>query len=70
MAARVFTRRVQLGDVALRHPIVMAPLTRMRATPPPELAPQPLNVLYYEQRTSPGGLIISEATQISQEGAG
>jgi len=66
----VFTRPVQLGEVALQHPIIMAPLTRMRATPPPALAPQPLNVRYYEQRTSPGGLIISEASQISKQGSG
>lgn len=46
----------------------MAPLTRMRAGV--GNAPTALNVRYYQQRASEGGLIISEATQISPQGYG
>jgi N-ethylmaleimide reductase len=52
----------------LQNRIVMAPLTRDRATPGID-APRQLNVQYYEQRAD-AGLIISEATQISPTGKG
>jgi N-ethylmaleimide reductase len=58
----------QLGDLRLPNRIVMAPLTRSRATKE-TLAPNDLNAEYYRQRAS-AGLIISEATQITQEGQG
>lgn len=45
----------------------MAPLTRSRAGQGD--APRDLNAEYYEQRSS-AGLIISEATQVSQQGQG
>lgn len=60
---------VPLGALPLSHRIVMAPLTRMRATQPGN-APNELNAAYYAQRASAGGLIVSEATQISQQGQG
>lgn len=47
----------------------MAPLTRMRSTQPGDI-PNPLNAEYYAQRATPGGLLISEATQISLQGKG
>jgi N-ethylmaleimide reductase len=46
----------------------MAPLTRMRSKQPGNI-PYTLNAEYYAQRAS-AGLIISEATQISQQGQG
>ena len=46
----------------------MAPLTRNRATPGTD-APNALNVRYYVQRAS-AGLLITEGSQISQEGQG
>ena len=55
----------QFGGLKLSNRIVMAPLTRRRADY--NLAPTPLNALYYAQRAS-AGLIISEATQISPQG--
>jgi N-ethylmaleimide reductase len=58
----------QMGDLLLRNRIVMAPLTRNRATKGAD-APNDLNARYYRQRAS-AGLIISEATQISQQGQG
>jgi len=47
----------------------MAPLTRMRSTQPGDI-PNEMNATYYAQRASQGGLLISEATQISLLGKG
>jgi N-ethylmaleimide reductase len=58
----------RLGDVDLKNRTVMAPLTRNRATHGTD-APNELNVEYYRQRAS-AGLILTEATQISQQGQG
>jgi N-ethylmaleimide reductase len=58
----------RLGDLDLRNRLVMAPLTRNRATRGTD-APNELNAEYYRQRAC-AGLIISEATQISQQGQG
>jgi N-ethylmaleimide reductase len=55
---------VQLGRIALKHRVVMAPLTRSRSVQPNSI-PDQLMKEYYEQRASEGGLIISEATNIS-----
>lgn len=59
---------LQLGDLTLKNRIIMAPLTRMRSKQPGNI-PHALNAEYYAQRSS-AGLIISEATQISQQGQG
>lgn len=58
----------RLGALELPNRIVMAPLTRNRVTPE-TLAPRALNAEYYRQRAS-HGLIVTEATQISQQGQG
>ncbi|MBU6493236.1 MAG: alkene reductase [Burkholderiales bacterium] len=58
---------VQLGPITLRNRIVMAPLTRSRVGQGD--APGPMNAQYYAQRAS-AGLIVSEATNISQQGKG
>lgn len=58
----------QLGDLQLKNRVVMAPLTRNRATRGTD-APNDLNANYYRQRAS-AGLIISEASQISRQGQG
>ncbi len=52
----------------LRNRIVMAPLTRNRATPGTDVQRQ-LNAEYYAQRAD-AGLIVAEATQISPVGKG
>jgi N-ethylmaleimide reductase len=57
----------RLGPLELPNRVVMAPMTRNRAGP--GNVPQPLNATYYAQRAS-AGLIISEATQVSQQGQG
>lgn len=55
---------LQLGAIELKHRVVMAPLTRSRSIQPNSV-PGDLMKTYYEQRASYGGLIISEATNIS-----
>ncbi len=57
-----------LGPIRLRNRVVMAPMTRQRATPGTD-APYALNALYYAQRAS-AGLIVTEATQVSAIGKG
>jgi NADH:flavin oxidoreductase / NADH oxidase family len=56
-----------LGSMTLSNRIVMAPLTRNRAGA--GFVPGDITAEYYAQRAS-AGLIISEATQISQQGQG
>jgi N-ethylmaleimide reductase len=57
----------KLGPLTLPNRLVMAPLTRNRALA--GLVPNPLAVEYYGQRAS-AGLLVSEATQVSQQGQG
>ncbi|MBD5605825.1 MAG: alkene reductase [Candidatus Eremiobacteraeota bacterium] len=59
---------LKVGALELRNRIVMAPLTRNRATHGTDV-PHGLNAEYYAQRAS-AGLIVSEATQISPTGKG
>ncbi|WP_180164580.1 alkene reductase [Acinetobacter sp. YH12049] len=56
-----------LGDLHLKNRVVMAPLTRSRATI--DRVPTPMMAEYYAQRAS-AGLIISEATVISEAANG
>ena len=58
---------VRLGAVEAPNRIIMSPLTRMRAGP--GRVPTPLMAEYYAQRAA-AGLIITEATAISQQGTG
>lgn len=60
---------IKVGRFQLQHRVVLAPLTRMRnvgfsANMKPEQR------LYYEQRSSKGGLVINEATLISPQAGG
>ncbi len=57
-----------VAKLALPHRIVMAPMTRSRATQPGDI-PSVMNARYYAQRAS-AALIVMEATQISQQGKG
>src|SRR5216684_6701589 len=57
----------KLGPITLPNRLVMAPLTRNRAVE--GLVPNPLAVEYYGQRAS-AGLLITEASQVSQQGQG
>src|SRR6201997_2571484 len=58
----------KLGPITLPNRVVMAPLTRNRAVPP-GMVPNSLAIDYYSQRAT-AGLLITEASQISQQGQG
>src|ERR1035438_3630209 len=59
---------VGMGSLELPNRIVMAPLTRMRASNPGH-TPTELHAGYYAQRAS-SGLIIGECTEVSRDGYG
>jgi len=58
---------LQHGAIRAANRVLMAPLTRARATR--DHVPTPIMADYYRQRAS-AGLIISEATGISRQGLG
>ncbi|KAJ7447166.1 NADH:flavin oxidoreductase/NADH oxidase [Mycena latifolia] len=59
----------QIGDIQLSHRVVFAPTTRFRADA--NHVPLPHVAEYYEQRAStPGSLLITEATTIAGRAAG
>ncbi|XP_057844632.1 putative 12-oxophytodienoate reductase 11 isoform X2 [Cryptomeria japonica] len=57
----------QMGSFHLAHRVVLAPLTRQRSY---NNIPQPHAILYYSQRTTRGGLLIAEATGVSDTAQG
>jgi N-ethylmaleimide reductase len=59
---------LKIGAIVCKNRVLMAPLTRCRALPEND-SPHALNIEYYRQRAG-AGLIISEATQVSQQGKG
>ena len=65
--SKLFTP-TQVGPYRLSHRVAMAPLTRMRSDPGD--IPSDLMAEYYKQRTTKGGLIISEASPVSIRGNG
>src|ERR1700694_5785021 len=65
-AANVFLP-YELGDLELTNRLVMAPMTRGRALD--GNVPNPHATTYYAQRAS-AGLIVTEASQVSPQGAG
>ncbi|MFE9826793.1 hypothetical protein ACFYSH_32510 [Streptomyces sp. NPDC005791] len=56
-----------IGSISLRNRIVMAPLTRARASD--DGVPSPHAATYYSQRSG-AGLIVAEATNISPQAKG
>ncbi|XP_043696338.1 putative 12-oxophytodienoate reductase 11 [Telopea speciosissima] len=56
-----------MGKFNLSHRVVLAPLTRQRSY---NNVPQPHAILYYSQRTTKGGLLITEATGVSDTSLG
>lgn len=67
-ATQPLLRPYRMGKHLLANRVVMAPLTRCRATNP-DLAPTDLHTRYYAQRAS-AGLIITEGTWISRDAVG
>ena len=69
MARTTLFTPIQIGATTLKHRVVMPPLSRLRAQWPSGV-PSDLNLEYYSQRASDGGLIFTEATAISATGRG
>ncbi|KAG2195662.1 hypothetical protein INT47_002901 [Mucor saturninus] len=59
---------IKVGNTLLQHRVVLAPLTRFRATV--EAVPTDLMVEHYKQRATEGGLLITEATFIDRLAGG
>ncbi|KAL7157419.1 hypothetical protein ABFS83_02G076200 [Erythranthe nasuta] len=57
----------KMGEFDLSHRIVLAPLTRGRSY---NNVPQPHAAVYYSQRATEGGLLIAEATGVSDTSQG
>ncbi|XP_051146758.1 putative 12-oxophytodienoate reductase 11 [Andrographis paniculata] len=57
----------KMGEFHLSHRIVLAPLTRCRSK---NNIPQPHAAVYYSQRATEGGLLIAEATGVSDTAQG
>ena len=68
MTANPLLTPIELGDLELPNRVWMAPLTRSRASMPGNV-PNELMGEYYAQRAS-SGLIIAEATPVSERGHG
>ncbi|NDU85448.1 MAG: alkene reductase [Ferrovum sp.] len=58
---------LKVGDLTLSNRVIMAPLTRCRASA--GRVPNPLMAEYYAQRAS-AGMILAEATAVSPQGVG
>ena len=70
MAARRLFTPIKIGDITLQHRVALAPLTRFRSTKK-EHVPLDIVATYYEQRAStPGTLLITEATFIAPQAGG
>ncbi|KAH7903352.1 hypothetical protein BJ138DRAFT_160906, partial [Hygrophoropsis aurantiaca] len=69
MSTPALFQPIKVGDLALQHRVVLAPLTRCRAYD--SHVPGPQAATYYAQRAStPGTLLITEATYISHDAGG
>ena len=66
MSESILFTPVKLGDIALKNRVLMAPMTRARV---PERIPNDASVTYYAQRAG-AGLIVTEATTVSEQGNG
>ncbi|TMW59772.1 hypothetical protein Poli38472_004842 [Pythium oligandrum] len=65
---KLFTPLTLAKDLTLKNRVVVSPMTRARADKQTRV-PNADNVLYYEQRAG-AGLIITEATAVSEQGFG
>ncbi|KAF5386475.1 hypothetical protein D9757_005940 [Collybiopsis confluens] len=69
IAKAVLFSPAQVGNMHLKHRVVLAPLTRFRANE--AHVPNPIVKEYYAQRSStPGTLLITEATLITHQAGG
>ncbi len=68
MKSQPLLEPINLGDLTLNNRVIMAPMTRSRASNA-ENKPTEIHVTYYTQRAS-AGLIITEGSQISKKAVG
>lgn len=61
MSSEALFSPLSIGPIELKHRIVLAPLTRIRAEID-SLTPNDMMGEYYEQRASDGGLVIMEVS--------
>jgi N-ethylmaleimide reductase len=66
MQKRLFSP-VQVGPFTLKHRVAKPPMSRLRAQWPSGI-PSDLQLEYYSQRASEGGLILTEVTAVSASG--
>ena len=66
MTDKLLFTPITLGDIDMKNRILMSPMTRARV---PERVPTDSTVTYYAQRAG-AGLIVTEATTVSQQGDG
>ncbi|KAL7313718.1 hypothetical protein PS15m_007425 [Mucor circinelloides] len=64
MSSQALFSPIKVGTNTLKHRVVLAPMTRFRATL--DHIPTDVQVEYYKQRASDGGLLITEGTAISR----
>jgi NADPH2 dehydrogenase len=62
---------IKVGSHELQHRVVLAPMTRFRATLKGQVPINPMMKTYYAQRASrPGTLLITEGTLVSPQAGG
>lgn len=61
---------IQVGDASLQHRVVLAPLTRYRATASHVPLVSPVKEYYTQRSRTPGTLLISEAAFIAAKAGG
>ena len=70
MSASKLFQSVRVGDITLAHRVVLAPLTRFRHTDLTHVALPNVKEYYAQRGSTPGTLLISEATFIAPQAGG
>lgn len=69
MSEQAILKPYAMGDIQLPNRVIMAPMTRSRATNDDNAPTEDLHVPYYTQRAT-AGLIITEGSQVSKKAVG
>ena len=70
MSASKLFQSVRVGDITLAHRVVLAPLTRFRHTDLTHVALPNVKEYYAQRGSTPGTLLITEATFIASQAGG
>ncbi|THV01995.1 NADH:flavin oxidoreductase/NADH oxidase [Dendrothele bispora CBS 962.96] len=68
-SSRLF-QPIKVGNMNLNHRVVLAPLTRLRTTPSEAPVPELVKEYYVQRASTPGTLLVSEATIIASKAHG